>query len=98
MSYFQTPPLQITDHPADAAHAGGLARLGYRFIAIHATGGVDSLNWLSTTSAPPVSIHRLISKDGRIYKIVPDGTAAYHAGPAHVGPLPSAEANVNNWS
>ncbi len=95
---FTTPPLVITDHPADSAHAGALPRLGYRFIVIHATGGTNSLNWLSTTSSPPVSIHRLISKQGQIYKIVPDGVAAYHAGPARVGPLPSADANVNNWS
>ena len=95
---FPTALLNIVDHPADASHAGALARLGYRFIVIHATGGTNSLNWLSTTSAPPVSIHRLISKQGQIYKIVPDEVAAYHAGPARVGPLPSAEANINNWS
>jgi N-acetylmuramoyl-L-alanine amidase len=95
---FQTAPLLIIDRPADAAHAGALARLGYRFIVLHATGGTNSLNWLSTTSSPPVSIHRLITKSGAIYKIVPDEVAAYHAGPARVGPLPSADANVNNWS
>lgn len=97
---FSIPPLSIVDHPADAAHAGALARLGYRFIVIHATGGTNSLDWLSTTSpaTAPVSIHRLVAKDGTIYKIVPDDVTAYHAGPSHVGPLPGDGQNVNNWS
>jgi N-acetyl-anhydromuramyl-L-alanine amidase AmpD len=98
--FFTTPPLTIIDHPADAQHCGGQTRLGYRYIVIHATGGTNSLDWLSTTSPPsnPVSIHRLIAKDGTIYKIVADTVTAYHAGPAEIGPLPGVGQNVNNWS
>jgi N-acetylmuramoyl-L-alanine amidase len=97
---FPTTPLPIVDHPADSIHCCGLTRLGYRWIVIHATGGTNSLNWLSTTSpaSNPVSIHRLIAKNGTIYKIVPDDDTAYHAGPARVGALPTRDQNINNWS
>jgi len=105
MNYFLTTPLTITDHPADAQHKGGQRR-GYRFIVLHATGGTNSVNWLSTTSplSNPVSIHRLIDKTGKIYKIVSDEEIAWHAGPARVGPLPARNAqgvlieSLNNWS
>jgi N-acetyl-anhydromuramyl-L-alanine amidase AmpD len=97
---FTTAPLVITDHPADSVHCCGQTRLGYRWIVLHATGGVDSLNWLSTTSPDnnPVSCHRLISKTGKIYKIVSDEKTAYTQGPAEIGPLPSQMQNANNWS
>src|SRR5204862_8324577 len=97
---FTTAPLPIIDHPADALHAGGQTRLGYRYVFIHATGGTNSLNWLSTTSpaSKPVSCHRLIAKDGRIYKVVPDEKTAYTQGPAEIGPLPEQGQNANNWA
>lgn len=97
---FATPPLSIIDHPADSIHCCGMTRRGYRWIVLHATGGTNSLDWLSTTSpnSNPVSVHRLIAKDGTIYKIVPDDAVAYHAGPAKVGPLPSTTENMNNYS
>lgn len=97
LTYFVTPPLKIVDKPADANHKGG-QRLGYRVIVLHATGGKDSTAWLSTTSKPPVSVHRLIKKDGTIYKIVPDNEVAWHAGPAAVGRLPTKNETINNWS
>lgn len=97
MGYFFTPPLSIKDVPADDAHKGGIRR-GYRAIVIHATGGTNSAAWLSTTSDPPVSIHRLITKRGQIIKIVPDDEVAWHAGPAKVGRLPTPTETINNWS
>lgn len=100
MVLFPTSPLPIIDHPADSIHCCGVTRLGYRWIVIHATAGTNSLDWLSTTSpaSNPVSIHRLIAKDGTIYKIVPDDKTAYHAGYAQVGPLPGQGQTMNNWS
>jgi N-acetyl-anhydromuramyl-L-alanine amidase AmpD len=97
---FTTPPLVITDHPADSVHCCGQTRLGYRYIVLHSTGGVNSLNWLSTTSPDdrPVSCHRLITKTGKIYKIVSDEKTAYTQGPAEIGPLPSREQNANNYA
>lgn len=97
---FPTTPLSIIDHPADRLHCCGQTRLGYRFIFLHATGGTNSLNWLSTTSpvSDPVSCHRLIAKDGTIYKIVPDEQTAYTQGPAELGPLPGRGQNANNWA
>lgn len=107
MPYFFTPPLHITDRPADDLHHGG-TRLGYRWITLHATvGGLESsLNWLTTTSPPsnPVSVHRVISKTGRIYKLVSDEEVAWHAGFATVGALPRRNAqgvvteSFNQWS
>jgi N-acetyl-anhydromuramyl-L-alanine amidase AmpD len=97
---FTTPPLVITDHPADSVHCCGQTRLGYRYIVLHSTGGTNSLNWLSTTSPDnnPVSCHRLINKAGKNYKIVGDEKTAYTQGPSHIGPLPSQTQNANNWS
>lgn len=97
MAYFATPPLTIVDLPADANHKGGTRR-GFRWIFLHATGGVDSRAWLSTTSSPPVSCHRLIAKDGTIYKIVPDLEVAWTQGPADLGPIPENGQNANEWS
>lgn len=93
---FITPPLQITDHPADANHKGG-TRAGYRFIFIHATAGTDSLDWLSTTSpqGKRVSCHRLIDKKGTNYKIVPDHEVAWTQGPAVIGPTPANGQDAN---
>lgn len=85
---FYTPPLPIVDHPADAAHfTRGRGGFAPEWIVLHHTGGTSSLNWLSTTSAPPVSCHRLISKTGINYKIVADEDTAYCAGFAIVGPV-----------
>lgn len=97
MAYFATPPLKIVDHPADAQHKGGVRHF-HRWIVLHATGGTNSLDWLSTTSNPPVSVHRLITKSGLIYKIVPDNEVAWHAGPAQVGRLPGNGYTINNDS
>jgi N-acetyl-anhydromuramyl-L-alanine amidase AmpD len=102
---FTTPPLVITDFPADARHKGGQRR-GYRFVVLHSTGGTDSKLWLSRTSplAHPVSCHRLISKTGQIIKIVGDDEIAWTQGFARVGPLPRKNEqgvyieSMNNWS
>ncbi len=92
---FSTPPLHIIDHPADAAHKGS-NRLGYELVVLHHTGGSNSLDWLSTTSAPkPVSCHRLIARDGTIYKIVPDHEVAFTQGPAVIGPTPANGRDAN---
>lgn len=77
---FSTPPLDIIDSPADALHAGGDRAMPPQFIYLHATGGVNSLAWLSKTSQPPVSSHRLISKLGTVYKLVDDHREAYTQG------------------
>ncbi len=94
---FQTPPLAIVDLPADDAHHGG-RRLAPRFIILHATGGTDSRAWLTTTSprSNPVSIHRLIMKDGTTYKMVPDDEQAWHAGHGVIGPIRPNDAGLPN--
>jgi N-acetyl-anhydromuramyl-L-alanine amidase AmpD len=102
---FTTPPLVITDFPADAQHKGGQRR-GYRWIVLHSTGGTNSKLWLSRTSSlsAPVSCHRLITKSGQIIKIVSDEEVAYTQGFARVGPLPRKNEqgvyieSMNNWS
>jgi len=87
MPYFATAPLPIVDVPANGSHKGGV-RLGYRWIVLHATGGTDSTAWLSTTSNPPVSVQRLIKKDGTNQKIMQDNEVAWTQGPAQIGRLP----------
>lgn len=85
---FDTLPLPIVDLPADARHhTKGRQGFTPRIILIHHTGGTNSGKWLSTTSQPPVSTHRLISKKGINIKIVPDEDTAYCAGYGVVGPV-----------
>lgn len=106
MTLFQTPPLTVINHPADTAHhTRGRGGFQPAFIVLHHTGGADSLKWLSTTSRPPVSCHRLIDKAGRIYKIVDDVDTAYCAGYGLIGPIdpdtndpPGIARNLNSVS
>lgn len=103
MAYFQTPPLQIIDHPADAAHCGGV-RAGFDFIVLHDTGtpsdgnGLDSLAWLSTTPNSKVSCTRYIPKRGPIYKLMPDATVPWTNGATVLEPLPLNQPGVNERS
>lgn len=84
MYLFSTPPLAIIDYPADEYHMS-TNRLDYEVIWIHATaytgpvGSGDSREWLSKTSNPPVSVHRL-GRYGKLYKIVPDHKVAWTQG------------------
>lgn len=88
MTLFPTPPLAITDLPAAATHfTKGRAGFKPRFITIHHTGGVDSRDWLTHTSPNRVSAHRLITKLGKIYKLVNDEDVSNAAGYAEVGPV-----------
>ena len=82
---FKTSPLDIIDKQAEATHYGGFRTFPPRFIYLHGTGGVDSLEWLTSTSNPPVSCHRLILQDGRIYKLVDDLDTAWTQGGGVVG-------------
>lgn len=85
---FLTPPLPIVDRPAAATHfTPGRGGFRPRFITLHHTGGTNSLNWLTYTSRPFVSAHRLISKAGINYKLVRDEDTAFCAGFAIVGPV-----------
>lgn len=97
MALFSTLPLPIIDVPADARHKAN-NRLGFRWIVLHHTGGTNSRKWLSTTSSPPVSCHRLIERDGTIVKIVPDFEVAFTQGPADIGPIPENGQNINQWA
>jgi N-acetyl-anhydromuramyl-L-alanine amidase AmpD len=73
-------PVIRRDCPADRNHFT-LWRRGYQieWVVVHSTQGRDSRKWLSTTSDPPVSIHKLGRGDG-IYSIVPPAHTAWHAG------------------
>lgn len=90
---FKTPPLNIIDWPADADHKGDNRIWPPKYIYVHHTGGTDSRDWLSKTSRPVVSCHRLISKNGTIYKIVDDRDVAYTQG---FGVLGARNQNVMN--
>lgn len=91
MAYFKTAPLSIIDLPADEQHAAGLP-LTPELIVIHATAGTDSRKHLSTSPASNVSIQRLITKLGTIYKIVDDAKQAHHVGKSRMG----NELNLND--
>lgn len=91
---YPTPPT-VVNHLADANHRGGPWD-GAQVIVLHHTGGVNSLDWLSTTSKPPVSVQRLITKTGLIYRIVPDGEQAYHVGRSSIGLHTVAEGDLGS--
>lgn len=57
-------------------------RAGQKIVAIvvHGTGGTDSRSTLQHGDGRGVSIHRLISKSGKIYAMVDDARGANHAG------------------
>lgn len=94
MTYFETLPLDIIDIPADSRHASGLLVWPPRYIIIHASGGTDSRAWLSTDRRSQVSVHRLIEKDGTLYKILPDEKQCWGAGYGSVG----ATVNLNPFA
>lgn len=72
-----------------------------RAVVLHANaagGGIGpALGWL-TNAASKVSYHILVDVDGAVYRLVPDERAAWHAGPAVVGPLGKPASNLNRWS
>lgn len=82
MALYSTIPLAVIDLPAAASHTGAARPISaIRGIILHSTEGSDSRAWLSRTSSPPVSIHRLIRRQpGEHYKILPDTRVAWHAG------------------
>lgn len=84
--WFSTPPLDIIDKPAEMHHYDAITAPLWRRIVLHATAGTNSLDWLTRTSSPPVSVHRLIARDGTIYKIVDDRFVAFHVGFATLFP------------
>lgn len=65
---------------ADAGHRGGTRPLPPKVVVMHATGGTNSLAWLTTDPDSAVSSHLLIDKDGDVHRLVEDGGIAYHAG------------------
>ncbi|MCA0354706.1 MAG: N-acetylmuramoyl-L-alanine amidase [Chloroflexi bacterium] len=107
MSFFPTPNLDIRDLPADVQHTGPRRPTSaLKCIIVHSTEGRDSRKWLSTTSNPRVSIHRLIQRTaynqqtnyGGHYKILADEWTAYHAGTGvfnHYGPFSDYKRNLN---
>ncbi len=97
MSYFSTPPLAIVDLPAQPDHFGPRRIRQPWAIVLHSTVGTDSRAWLTSTSQPPVSVHRLIDRAGTIYKLVGDDWIAWHAGSIACGPYgPSSPAGTGN--
>lgn len=99
MPLFTVPPLHIVDTPADIQHhAKPLVPRSIRFIYLHATGaapGGNSVAWLSTSSRPPVSCHRLISRNGVIHKIVADEHIAFTQGFGVMGSRNKDSVNLN---
>lgn len=97
--WYQTAPLAITDKPADANHITDLRANRPTMIVIHATAGTDSLDWLTTDPRSQVSVHRLIERSGRIYKLADDFTRCNHAGLAKQCFIPhKGSGNVNTRS
>jgi N-acetylmuramoyl-L-alanine amidase len=89
---FPTRPLDVIDFPADSRHHGGLRRYSPLVIVLHATGGVNSLDWLTRSPQSDVSSHRLITKGGLIYKLVADELVAHTQGYGNIGRYRSTEA------
>ena len=82
---YKTAPLSIVDLPAAANHKGGARTFPPRFIFLHHTGGTDSRDWLTRTSVPPVSCHRLIWPAGTIFKLMSDADRSWTQGNGVMG-------------
>lgn len=84
---------------ADSAHRGGTRPLPPRLIVIHATGGTDSLAWLTTTPGSAVSAHFLIKRATTVYRLVEDAGIAWHAGVSSWGRFGNAgQPSINEVS
>lgn len=97
--WFSTAPLDIKDVPADARHITDGGMNLPTMIVIHATAGTDSLEWLTTDARSNVSVHRLIDRGGRIYKLADDLTRCNHVGLASQCFIPyKSKGNLNTRS
>lgn len=74
--YVVTPSLPIVDLPTTMIDPGVLEPL---LIVLHATAGRDSRVWLQSNPRG-VSVHRLIAKNGTIYKMADDLAICRHVG------------------
>jgi N-acetyl-anhydromuramyl-L-alanine amidase AmpD len=91
--------MTIIDLPADAAHTGrSRAASEIQIIMLHSTEGTDSRTWLTRTSDPPASVHRLIRRaEGEHYKILDDLRVSYNCGYGTVGEWrPGKSPNLND--
>lgn len=70
-------PPRVIDLPSVHHSPRGSARVWA--IVVHATAGTDSRAWLQR-NPNGVSAHALISRDGTVYRMVPDDRAAHHVG------------------
>lgn len=70
-------PPRVIDLPSVHHSPRGTARVWA--IVVHATAGTDSRAWLQR-NPNGVSAHALISRDGTVYRMVPDDRAAHHVG------------------
>lgn len=87
-TYFLTPPLTIIDRPANARHLGPpRSTAAIKIIVLHSTAGSleSSLDWLTTNPDSVVSVHRLVDRDGTIYKIADDARVCNHVGFSRMG-------------
>lgn len=83
------PPLNEPPGPLPVVHrtypvapdhyTPGRGGYNIEYIILHTTQGVDSRAWLSRTSDPPVSIHKLQRREG-VYSIVSPANTAWHCG------------------
>lgn len=93
--YFETPPLKFVDLPADKNHYWPGRQSLTRAICLHDTVGTDSRAWLTTTPGSNASAHRLIARDGTIYKLVDDKDTAWTNGPSKMYTSPGSLSNQN---
>lgn len=96
---FKTPALRIIDVPVKPTHRIIPVRpRQINFIYLHATAAPDgksSVPWLSGTSLPAVSCHRVIDRLGNIYKLVPDDQIAFTQGHGRMGARTRDWMNLN---
>lgn len=82
-------------YPADGRHHTPGRIHTIDTVVIHATAGVDSLEWLSTSRSSTVSAHVLVSRSGEVWRIVSDDSTAHHAGFGLLRLKTLAQVNLN---
>lgn len=91
-------PLAEVWRPAQRDHYTEGRTAPVRYVVIHATGGTNSLDWLTWQSNPPVSCHVLVSKLGVRWRLVSDRNTAWHAGHGRFISAGVVQAGLNECS
>lgn len=95
MVTLHVPKLDVVEHFADGHHYWPNRPIRPVWIGLHATAGIDSLAYLTTTPGSAASAHFLVPKTGPVIRLVRDEDVAWTNGPSLVNVIPQQHPNPN---